>query len=549
MKQILKYLFFLVLGIILFIIYNSVDNFSIGVPVCAVTIQSNEISATNMISYFNNLEDIIDNYGENYRYLNIFNRSENLCFSYCGDDIDCMNYNTFIGHLGEQKFIEDKDNPNINYSDTGFEKIVDLIELDSIHFQAYKSFLMYSYNWENIEASEESPLLSLDHSFGGTTTPHGLRFEEYMLKKYLEKLYFGYNIKKIMDGIFYINGIIYYFKCEIPYFIRVTHNLTNILLEDPITNSIIRESGLYHYINAHPELLNDEGFGSFPLIHIDATTIKYQKTTQDEENQTPLCDIEISKSPIELVLSDTRRKYDYLHFGIGTENNKLYDVTGNEVSFGSIYTEVFNLWVLLYSNSDIQTLGFIDLVDEHSHNVNQLQETLNQAIGVDDPNYRSNVMSYPNGTLLNFNNINTFEKTGNIDDPTLDLNRLYTFTMKSGDGFRFNTTSTPHIGFDATKENSIRISTESRYILFSDNYNLSLPDVNALTYMSEEIDNFFIEQYDIANRIHESLSNDVKKQKFQGTFSHIMFHELMDKIPYEEYFTNKENSIRQYMEL
>ena len=32
MKQILKYLFFLVLGIILFVLYNSVDNFSVGIP-------------------------------------------------------------------------------------------------------------------------------------------------------------------------------------------------------------------------------------------------------------------------------------------------------------------------------------------------------------------------------------------------------------------------------------------------------------------------------------------------------------------------------------
>ena len=32
MKQILKYLFFLILGIIIFVLYNSVDNFSVGIP-------------------------------------------------------------------------------------------------------------------------------------------------------------------------------------------------------------------------------------------------------------------------------------------------------------------------------------------------------------------------------------------------------------------------------------------------------------------------------------------------------------------------------------
>jgi hypothetical protein len=539
--DILKYLFFLVLGIILYILLNGKDGFSVGIPVCSATTQLNEISARYMVDYYNKEHSFHQNKKDNI--------TQNLCFPYCDDDDEeCKEYNTFKCHLDEKKFIRDKDNPNIKYSDTGFEKITGLIELDSIHFHAYELFLSDSYDWLDIEPSEETPILSLEHSLDATTIINGLRFEEYMLKRYLENLHFGYNIKKIMDGIFYINGIIYYFKCEIPYFIRITHNLTNNSLLNGTTNRIIRESGLYNYINAHPGLLYGAGYGSYPVLHIDATNIKYQKTTEDEEYQTPLCDVEIDKSPIELYISDTRRKYDYAHFGIGTENNLLYDMSGNEVSIGSIYTEVFNLWVLLYSNSDIQTLGFIDLVDEHSHNVNQVQETLNQAIGVDDPNYRSNVMSYPNAVLLNFDNINTFEKTGNIDDPTLDLNRLYTFTMKSGDGFRFNTTSAPHTGFNATEENSIRISTESRYILFSENYDLSL-DVNALTYMSEEIDNFFIEQYDIANRIHGSLSNDVKKQKFQGTFTHIMFHELMDQIPYQEYFTNRESSIVQYIKL
>lgn len=535
------------------ILDNIINKFNIGIPVCGATTQLNKISAYYMVGY-NNDDDITiispDSVDKYEKLDKIVHTVDNLCMSYCDDeDSRCKNYNEFAYRAGEKKFIEDKDNSSIKYSDTGFEKITGLIELDSIHFHAYELFLLDSYEWLDTEPSEENPILSLEYLLHATTIVNGLRFEEYMLKRYLENLHFGYNIKKIMDGIFYINGIIYYFKCEIPYFIRVTHNLTNILLEDPITNKIIRESGLYHYINEHPELLRGEGYSSYPKLHIDATTIKYQKTTEDEEYQTPLCNAEIGKSPIELYISDTRRKYDSTHFGIGTENNLLYDMSSNEVSLGSIYTEVFNLWVLLYSNSDIQTLGFIDLVDEHSHNVNQLQETLNQAIGVDNPNYRSNVMSYPNAVLLNFDNINTFEKTGNIDDPTLDLNKLYTFTMKSGDGFRFNTTSTPHIGFNATEENSIRISTESRYMLFSENYDLSLPDVNALTYMSGEIDNFFIEQYDIANRIHGDLSTVDKKQNFEGTFTYIMFRELMDKIPYEEYFTNKEVSMYEYMTL
>jgi len=472
--------------------------------------------------------------------------AENLCISYCDSD-DCRKYNTTVTSLGLSKFIEDKDNPNINYQDTGFEKISNLIELSSVHFQAFETFLMYSYNWINYDPLE-SPILSLEQSFGGTTVPLGLRFEEYMLKRYLEKLHSGYNVKKIMDGIFYINGIMYYFKCEIPYFIRVTHNLKNTSLDDPTTNAIIRESGIYNYFSLHPKSLIKAQLGSYSILHIDTSTIVYQKTDADIIHQTPKCDIELGKSPSELLLSDARRRYDYAHFGIGTENNLLYDMHGNVVSMASINTEMFNLWVLLYSHSDIYTLGFIDFIDEHSHNQNQVQESIYQGIGVGDTNYRNNVLAYPgNGVLLNLNNVRTFEKTGNTDDPTLDLNKMYTYTMRSGDAFRFNTKFTPHTGFDPGVVDGLRISTESRYMLFTADYNLSSPDLNVLTYMSTEIDNFFAEQLDIVFRIHQSLSDDIKKQRFQGTFTNVMFRELMDKISYEDYFTNKERSIRNYL--
>ena len=40
MIQILKYLFFLVLGIIIFVLYNSVDNFSVGIPYCIRSISA-----------------------------------------------------------------------------------------------------------------------------------------------------------------------------------------------------------------------------------------------------------------------------------------------------------------------------------------------------------------------------------------------------------------------------------------------------------------------------------------------------------------------------
>lgn len=40
MKNLYKYLFFLVLGIIIFIIYNSVDNFSVGIPYCIRSISA-----------------------------------------------------------------------------------------------------------------------------------------------------------------------------------------------------------------------------------------------------------------------------------------------------------------------------------------------------------------------------------------------------------------------------------------------------------------------------------------------------------------------------
>jgi len=546
-----KYLLCIILGILVFILWNRYNGFSVGGPAeCAVDRDLPLEYLNMMVGY------VID--GDSFYNDSIgkcilkewqrvgSNISDNLCLPYCNPtDSDCILYNRFIPYLGSCPFVQDKDNLDQNYRNSGFEKISELIDVNSIHLERYIEFMTQSYTWLDIEASETSPILSLENPV--LSTPLGLRFEEYMLKRYLEILHSGYNVKKIMDGIFYINGKIYYFKCEVAYFVRVSHNLRNTSIDNPTTRSIISNTPFYNFFLRYPTELIKASMGSFPILHTDATDIEYQKTAEDEVSQTKDCDEEIGKSSIELLLYDTRRKYDYAHFGISTETNPLYDRDGNEVPMDTIANkETFNLWVLLYSNEGVETLGFIDVVDESSNNPNQVQESLHQSYGLGDPHYRSNVLSYPFGLQLNLNNIRT-TKTGDASDPNLNLDKLYTYTMQNGDGFRFDTKSTPHTGFDPKVENGLRISTESRYVLFNEDYNLSTPDQNVLSYMSVDIDSFFAEQVDLVFGIHQSLPDDQKKQIFQGNFTNVMFREVMDRIPYDNYFTNRDDSIRVFM--
>tara|TARA_B100000902_G_scaffold326572_1_gene321751 strand:- start:142 stop:678 length:537 start_codon:yes stop_codon:yes gene_type:complete len=109
MKQILKYLFFLVLGIILFILYNGVDNFSVGIP---PYLQFGAPNPTDLRGYDQNthmfftLEDNVNTEDQN---IFNFDLAEYNLFILPGED-----YITITDEIIDRIINDNQNNPNID---------------------------------------------------------------------------------------------------------------------------------------------------------------------------------------------------------------------------------------------------------------------------------------------------------------------------------------------------------------------------------------------------------------------------------------------------
>ena len=90
-----KYLFFLVLGIIIFIVYNSVDNFSVGVPEYLLTINDDGIISIDTTIYSSDPDTWSTSES-----IPVIEMNENRYYVY-GDDIDDAqrNYDTYIASV------------------------------------------------------------------------------------------------------------------------------------------------------------------------------------------------------------------------------------------------------------------------------------------------------------------------------------------------------------------------------------------------------------------------------------------------------------------
>ena len=231
-----KYLIFILIGIILFILNNSINSFSIGVPeyhFISGVLQDQEedrmftidndvfelepLAQVHPIQYFvygkdendarrklkrhidlnnpgnnniiqielkthavevdsNNKENITCNINYNCSLVNNFLHTSDECFSYCGDDENCKNYHTNELCTQNCSFV----NVNISKNPDGTFTLDKTLEKDG--FQIFPRLVNVNSNHINFNEVYENHIL----------------FSEYIFMKFLERMYPGSNSHKKM---------------------------------------------------------------------------------------------------------------------------------------------------------------------------------------------------------------------------------------------------------------------------------------------------------------------------------------------------------------
>jgi len=507
-----KYLLFVVIGIILYLLWNSVDGLNVG-DTCSIDDDCNAEEPIQTLNICNEytclcnpvkniceltLPDIpisppIENYESrvwryrcgagfdlpkinvpmdtNYSRPRVDNECDsvdgtNEIISACLDDCttpDCrQQYDT---HTFKQtcKFAENNSRQSTinSYDDFGYTKLDAFVDVNSSNtiFQEYVDLL----NDDN-----------MSFTFRQVHPTLNIRLNEYLLKVYIERDFGnGKHIKIIARGIFYCDGKIYYYispQCEIR-----TSNSYAVSGQDAHKREQNAE------INGHRALVNKFHFlqikrANSPTyeIHLDFQKIKkstvkypgfYVNGNIDGEFVDDLseqCKISFNYNTVEQFF--LKKSY---------YNDEVF--MQNIVSFLDLYDteELQN-----DSYNGLQVYGNSDLMGEHFFRTHANIDIFNIWLLLHAP--------YDNKTLgfvrLEGNpeevNRQIIEASQMDDDsekisslttigvPYLNLSshkNIYTFQMNAGDALRFKAYQTPHFGRET--QSGIRVSTEGRYAL------------------------------------------------------------------------------------
>ena len=176
-----KYLFFILFGIILFLIYNSIETITITIPMIA----KNRGSNTCIIS-----QNCVRNhdYNDNEFGPDICNYNCDYLPSYGS----CTEYHTNIKKCAQECNLNlNLDSPDKNLNNAGFEKITEFLNTTHQHTQ-----LMI--------ASLNNPHIPINGRYS-IETYNSLTFIEYIFRTYLEKIHIGeqfihkdFEIKKLV---------------------------------------------------------------------------------------------------------------------------------------------------------------------------------------------------------------------------------------------------------------------------------------------------------------------------------------------------------------
>lgn len=546
-----KYLLFVILGIILFILYNNIDGFSIGglnvgddcsenddcstrdavarpicsrneclcnplKNICELSLEGLEdipippriedyISSCSV--YPHKLIDIpmVTNYSvpriddECTRvYSDIDGRhepTEELILSSCWQDCtteECFRkYNTTT-YKQTCKFYEINSRQNTlnSYNDFGYTKLDTFVDVNSPNttFQEYVDLL----NGDNVSST-----FSQVHSI------LNIRLNEYLLKVYIEhNLGNDKHIKMIARGIFYCNGKIYYYispQCEI----RSSNSYA-------VGGQDAHERERSAIITRHRALVNKFHFLQTKKAHIPTQEIHldYQKikplTVKDPSFYV---DGNIAGEFVDDLSDKCKNSFNYNkveQFYLRKSHFVNEDFTRGIVSFIDLYdTEA----LLDNSYNGLQVYGSMDLMGEIFFRTHENIDIFNIWLLLHAP-YDNKTLGFirlegdqaaVNRQIIEATQIDSdSEQISSLTDmfvPYLNLSshkNLYTFKMKAGDALKFKAYKTPHFGRET--QSGVRVSTEGRYallpVVFDLNDVFEIPRFTTVSRLSVKTDQF-----------------------------------------------------------
>ena len=249
------------------------------------------------------------------------NRNRDLCYDTCPNgDQYCKNYHSDMENCRQTCTLElvvDSYNKNLNNS--GFEKISNFLNMEHQHTQN-----MFR---DIARATTSTYPISLYKD---------LTFPEYIFRTYLEKRNTNFCMRKIKNGMYYINNKLYLAYSDNNITTRVVKGGVPDL--DPTSRRIIANRG---YIE------------SYPILHTDTQDIV--KWEQKEGDPLTAC-----KPRATAIIG----KEDYTLQDYNRDVLEIWNKWGLDLS--SYNTKLINIWILLAGTANVKTVGFMDFIDERN---------------------------------------------------------------------------------------------------------------------------------------------------------------------------------------
>jgi len=347
-----------------------------------------------------------------------------------------------ISHLSS---LDKNDMNTKRMEESGFEYIEGIFDTEDLLYQQYLKTLETEYrtNPTNMYGYVANSEYLEQHDFN--FSDYDLFFQEYILLKYLEKIHYPNKVHIIKFGIFYINGLLYFYK------------LSNCLLRGDMLQDMLQdvpEDQLFRNV------LLDGGFSAFQTLHFDYANYPFEL----DDLYPPLNDEEMERL-------ESNPQYEELLRELGNTNIESFfrgEVLGlrryiriKQIQIDKDYInrlmryigsfegslEYFNIWLKINGTPNAKTLAFADI------NEGELPGML---VDVGNPNI-SRINKNRTAPWVNYNGKDKV---------------LYTpKTMNNGDILRFDTKRTPHTALHQEPD-QWRLSVESRYCTLKIPFNI-----------------------------------------------------------------------------
>jgi len=553
-----KYIY-IILGILLFILIHNIENFSIGIVgegnicndidlICDEQLKCIDGKCEQVLAGGGRVDDIekininiLQHQVENKCMTNTkctLNESviefKDACHPQCheAENIpECNNYHT-LKLCNQACVLTEEQNKEKNLKKDGFEKINKLVNInEDEYFLKFKELL----NAPFLSRSKMNMSYNMKYK--------NISFSEYLLKNYMNKK-LNANIKILDHGIFYINRQIIYFKYARYVQTRISEKGSN-------KKKISSDFNIYYNNYSNTKL-----FEHYPFLHIDGQNVRPYEILESDPFFHLKSDTFFSKKTFKcnnLLSDDPNPDIEYNTYLQRIAKNNMNGINGIEYDNDTVF---INIWLLFYGTRNVETLGFIDAIDDNKPHLydDTLVEMLQDNEDVDK---LTSFITEP-AQYTNIYNAKTKNITSDDSKPDIDLEKLYTFNMEQGDALVFRT-DIPHVGFPPSDPNGLRMSLEARYAYLVKPFSIeTMFDVHDSPESSTSDPILYLQDPNTFNNVVPEELRDIVYNYFNNEFKlfakiyNILFTEplnniylftkFIDYIPYDDYYFNMSDS-------